>query len=129
MELADLVRFEQAGVGHQHYLHAETVGVGGEFQNVRMQGRLAAGEQQVARAGTVEDVDGLEAADPVDEFPFVLREGLARETAETAVGVAGIVQGELGEGRAALVAHQTQGVEAARNRARFRENGFSRPAL
>src|SRR5262249_22720691 len=82
-----------------------------EFDEVRMQRRLTAGEQQIPDALTIHDVHGIEGALPVHELPVRFRQAVAREVAEPAVRVAGVVDRELAKSGSSLVEHESQGIK------------------
>jgi hypothetical protein len=117
---ADAAGLEQAAIADQHHLHALAGGVSDDVGKIWMQRRLATGQNQIANALAEQDVDGVECALAIDIFPALFRQGVAREIAEAAIGVAGIVERELTASRSARGRDQAQRVPQARRRVRSR---------
>src|SRR5512132_1694453 len=80
-----------------------------------MQGRLSAGEHEVADPLAEEDVERFQGALAVDELPIFLGQAVAREIAEPAVRVARIAQRELTETGTARGQNELQRVDEVGN--------------
>jgi hypothetical protein len=100
--------------------HALAAGTSDDVDQIRMQRRLAAGQHQIADALAEQDVDGVESALALDIVPAFLRQRVAREIAEAAIGIAGIVERELAASGSTRRQHQAQCVPRARTRRRVR---------
>src|SRR5262249_2790188 len=122
--LADPLRFEQSAIAHQHDLDALAGGMTNDVGKVVMQRRLAAGQDEIADALTEQNVDGVECALAIDIFPAFLRQRVAREIAEPAIGIAGIVQRNLTPPGSPGRCHEPQRIPDARTRWRVRNSNL-----